>query len=148
MRLLAPILAVYAVPSEYLRAVAAGGAASVAPGATLVVATRGDRAHATRAVMTDVIAAVVPGRPVVALSGPSFAAEVGAQQPTAVVAASGRPGRGRARTACDRHARRFRVYRHDDVLGVGLAGAIKNVIAIAIGNFPTALAWATTRAPR
>jgi glycerol-3-phosphate dehydrogenase (NAD(P)+) len=124
-------LVVYAVPSEHLRAVARHGAAVVAATATLVVATKGIEPD-TRAVMTDVIAEVVPRHPVVALSGPSFAAEVGARQPTAVVAAS-LDARAAERVQRAMATADFRVYRHDDVVGVGLAGAIKNVIAIAIG---------------
>jgi glycerol-3-phosphate dehydrogenase (NAD(P)+) len=71
-------------------------------------------------------------RPVVALSGPSFALEVARQLPTAVVAAS------RDETAIALVQREFRgpalrVYGSDDVIGVEIAGAMKNVIAIAAG---------------
>lgn len=124
-------LVVYTVPSAHLREVAARGAAAVGRGSTLVVATKGIEPD-TRMVMTDVIADVVPARPIVALSGPSFATEVGAQLPTAIVAAShdaAAAERVQRAMAC----RYFRVYRHDDVVGVGLAGALKNVIAIATG---------------
>ncbi len=124
-------LVIYSVPSAHLRAIAAQDAPAVARGATLVVATKGIEPE-TRAVLTDVIAEVVPDRPVVALSGPSFAAEVGAQLPTAVVAAS-TDGVAAQRVQRAFSTKYFRVYRHGNVLGVGLAGALKNVMAIATG---------------
>jgi glycerol-3-phosphate dehydrogenase (NAD(P)+) len=69
---------------------------------------------------------------VVALSGPSFAAEVAAQQPTAVVAASDDD----AASAMVQEAlsnTHFRVYTHDDIVGVELGGSLKNVMAVAAG---------------
>ena len=124
-------LVVYAAPSHVLRAVVASGAAGVPAGAVLAVATKGIERE-TLALMTDVVAGAAPGHPVVAISGPSFAAEVAAGQPTAVVA------------ACDNHAAAklvqramssaaFRVYTSDDVIGVELGGALKNVMAVATG---------------
>ncbi|MFN2397130.1 MAG: NAD(P)H-dependent glycerol-3-phosphate dehydrogenase [Gemmatimonadaceae bacterium] len=118
-------------PSHVLRSVLSASAPSVASAATVVVATKGIERR-TLATMTDVAAEELPGRPVVALSGPSFAEEVVARQPTAVVAAS------RDQSAADLaqrafSAEAFRVYTHDDVLGVELGGALKNVIAVATG---------------
>ena len=67
-----------------------------------------------------------------ALSGPSFASEVCQGQPTA--GGGRRPEEATARDAQRIFATpRFRVYSHDDVIGVELAGALKNVIAIAAG---------------
>jgi glycerol-3-phosphate dehydrogenase (NAD(P)+) len=69
---------------------------------------------------------------VVALSGPSFAAEVVARQPTAIVAASGDPLAAElVQEACSN--RTFRVYTHDDIVGVELGGSLKNVMAVATG---------------
>ncbi len=124
-------LIIYAAPSHVLRAVVASGAPFIASGAVLAVATKGIERE-TLALMTDVVASAAPGHPVVAVSGPSFAAEVAAGQPTAVVA------------ACDDHAAAklvqramsaaaFRVYTTDDVTGVELGGALKNVMAVATG---------------
>jgi glycerol-3-phosphate dehydrogenase (NAD(P)+) len=79
-----------------------------------------------------VLEAVVPGRPVAALSGPSFALEVYQQQPTAVVAAAHDATTAEAVQTVFATPR-FRVYSHDDVIGVELGGALKNVIAIAAG---------------
>ena len=124
-------LVVYAAPSDYLRHIAAAGAASVGPGAILVVATKGIE-RGSLALMTTVVADEVPRRAVVGFSGPSFAAEVVARQPTAVVAASDDEEAALAvQTAFSGGS--FRVYTADDVVGVELAGALKNVMAVAAG---------------
>jgi glycerol-3-phosphate dehydrogenase (NAD(P)+) len=82
--------------------------------------------------MTDVVAQEVPGRPVVALSGPSFAMEVANHLPTAIVAAS-TDSAAALRTQEAFSASTFRVYTQSDVTGVELGGAIKNVMAVATG---------------
>jgi glycerol-3-phosphate dehydrogenase (NAD(P)+) len=66
------------------------------------------------------------------LSGPSFAQEVARGQPTAVTVASASPAFARV-AALALHSPGFRVYTSDDVIGVEVAGAVKNVIAIAAG---------------
>lgn len=66
------------------------------------------------------------------LSGPSFAAEVARGQPTALVAASRHEG-VRAALVDAFHGPRLRVYTNDDVTGVEVGGAVKNVLAIATG---------------
>ncbi|MFN0088078.1 MAG: NAD(P)H-dependent glycerol-3-phosphate dehydrogenase [Blastocatellia bacterium] len=68
----------------------------------------------------------------VALSGPSFAAEVAADQPTAIVAAShSQDWAADVQQALS--TSRFRVYTNNDVVGVEIGGAVKNVMAIATG---------------
>ena len=67
-----------------------------------------------------------------ALSGPSFAAEVARGDPTAVAIASS-DNELAERIQRDFSDPRFRVYRNEDVIGVELGGALKNVIAIAAG---------------
>ena len=72
------------------------------------------------------------GTEIAVLSGPSFAEEVYARQPTAVVAAA--RGQDVAQRVQQIFATSFfRVYSHTDVIGVELAGALKNVIALAAG---------------
>ncbi|HEX2830356.1 MAG TPA: NAD(P)H-dependent glycerol-3-phosphate dehydrogenase [Burkholderiales bacterium] len=66
------------------------------------------------------------------LSGPSFAQEVARGQPTAVTLASASAEFARE-AALALHSPSFRVYSSDDVVGVEVAGAVKNVIAIAAG---------------
>ena len=124
-------LIVFATPSHVLRDVSSAAKAWVAPGATLVVATKGIE-RGRLALMTEVIAEEYAGHPVVALSGPSFAVEVAARQPTAVVAASTEAAAA-LRTQQVLSSPGFRVYTQDDVTGVELAGALKNVMAVATG---------------
>ncbi len=124
-------LVVFATPSHVLRGIARDAAPAVARTATVVVATKGIERE-TLAIMSDVVAEQLPGVPVVALSGPSFAAEVVARQPTAVVAASASADAA-ARVQLALSGDEFRVYTHDDVIGVELGGALKNVIAVATG---------------
>jgi glycerol-3-phosphate dehydrogenase (NAD(P)+) len=122
---------IYAAPSHVLRVVARASAGAVSRGATLGVASKGIERD-TFALMTDVIAEEVVGHPVVAVSGPSFATEVAAGQPTAVVAASAsEPAAVLAQRALSSPV--FRVYTLDDVTGVELGGALKNVMAVASG---------------
>ena len=122
---------IYVAPSHALREVAASGAGCVHRDAVLVVASKGIE-RGTLSIMSDVVADTVPSRPVVALSGPSFAAEVANGQPTAVVAASkDLESASRVQRALSSDV--FRVYTHDDVVGVELGGALKNVMAVATG---------------
>ncbi|MCE2952462.1 MAG: NAD(P)-dependent glycerol-3-phosphate dehydrogenase [Gemmatimonas sp.] len=124
-------LVVYAAPSHVLRVVVANCAAHTPRHAVLSVATKGIERE-TLALMTDVVAEASPGHPVVAVSGPSFAAEVAMGQPTAVVAASvDHTAATLVQGALSAAA--FRVYTSDDVVGVELGGALKNVMAVATG---------------
>lgn len=124
-------LVVYVAPSHVLREVVRSGRGELAPGAIAVVATKGIE-RGSLALMTDVVRAELPGHPVVALSGPSFALEVARGMPTAVVAASD----DRAAAELVQRAlssTSFRVYTNDDVTGVEVGGALKNVMAVATG---------------
>ena len=122
---------VYATPSHHLRAILRSGAARADPGATLVVATKGIE-RTSLALMTTVVSEEAPEFDVVGLSGPSFAVEVARGEPTAVVAACRTDGPAR-RVQSVLSSRSFRVYTHDDVTGVELGGALKNVMAVATG---------------
>ena len=82
--------------------------------------------------MREVLAEVLPGQPGAALSGPSFAHDVGRGLPTAVTLAADRIEL--AEMLCARLAApHFRLYRSDDLMGVEIGGAVKNVLAIACG---------------
>ena len=67
-----------------------------------------------------------------ALSGPSFAEEVAAGEPTAVALAANEPAFARD-AARQLHTSRLRIYANDDLVGVEVGGAVKNVLAIATG---------------
>lgn len=82
--------------------------------------------------MTEVIADVMPGRPVAALTGPNIAREIMAGQAAAAVIATEDLAVGRAiQSVLTRGV--FRVYTNHDVIGCELGGALKNVVAIASG---------------
>jgi glycerol-3-phosphate dehydrogenase (NAD(P)+) len=122
---------VYVAPSHVLREVVASGAACVHSNAVLIVASKGIE-RGSLSIMSDVVAETIPNHSVVALSGPSFAIEVAKGQPTAVVAAStDLTAAARVQRAMSSDV--FRVYTHDDVVGVELGGALKNVMAVATG---------------
>ena len=126
----APVI-VSAAPSHAVRSVISGLRGRVQQRALVVSATKGIETD-TLALMSEVFEECLPEVRFAALSGPSFAAEVCQGQPTLVVAAS--RDEQTAREAQRIFATpRFRVYSHDDVIGVELAGALKNVIAIAAG---------------
>jgi len=123
-----------AVPSAHARGVYLRVLPHLERGAAIVSATKGLE-PATHARMSQVISQVVSPEfsPRIAiLSGPSFAAEAAAGQPTAVVLASSDIALANELQE-EFAAPNFRLYTNDDVLGVELAGAMKNVIAIAAG---------------
>jgi glycerol-3-phosphate dehydrogenase (NAD(P)+) len=124
-------LVLFAAPSQHLRAVARQAATFIDPAALLVVATKGIERESL-ALMTSVIESEVRDRAVVGISGPSFAAEVVAHQPTAIVAASSDADAAEA-VQNTLKSPTFRVYTSDDVIGVELGGSLKNVMAIATG---------------
>jgi glycerol-3-phosphate dehydrogenase (NAD(P)+) len=118
-------------PSHVTRQVLQRVAPVLLEGALIACATKGIETE-TLKLMHEVAAEVLPSHRFVALSGPSFAREVFAGEPTAVVAASADPGAAEAVQHLFTTAT-FRVYSNPDVVGTELAGAVKNVIAIAAG---------------
>lgn len=123
---------VCAVPSHGIRSVMRAAAPHLLPGAILVSATKGLEADSMLR-MSEVLAHETQhAHPVAVLSGPSFALEVARQMPTAVVVAC-HDGIALERVQADFKGPYFRLYGTDDVVGVELCGALKNVIAIAAG---------------
>lgn len=124
---------VFTVPVQYARAVLRTLRGQYPAGAPLVSASKGIEVASLQRMDEIVYAelALPPGQ-FVALSGPSFAREVADNLPTAAVLAG-------ADAEVVRHLQRrisaptFRFYSSSDVIGVELAGALKNVIAIAAG---------------
>jgi glycerol-3-phosphate dehydrogenase (NAD(P)+) len=123
---------VWAVPSHGTRDVLRLAAGAVARDAILVSATKGLEVDSLSRMSQIIAEELGLSRSIVALSGPSFAAEVAQRLPVALLAAS---SDARAAAAVQEHfrGRHFRLYATDDVVGVEVGGAIKNVIAIAAG---------------
>jgi glycerol-3-phosphate dehydrogenase (NAD(P)+) len=121
-------------PAQFVGRVMGAAAEHLRPDATVVSASKGIELDTLRS-MDEVLGALLP--PAImerfcVLSGPSFAAEVARSAPTAVVVAS-RAGAAARRVQSLLQTDAFRVYTNPDVLGVELAGALKNVIALGAG---------------
>jgi glycerol-3-phosphate dehydrogenase (NAD(P)+) len=122
---------VVGVPSHGFRTVLQEAAPFVAPGTPVVSLAKGVE-QGTLLRMTEVVQQVLPGCPVGVLTGPNLAKEVAAGQPAAsVVAFSDLTLAERLMGVFGNPM--FRVYTNDDVVGCELAGALKNVVAIAVG---------------
>ena len=119
------------VPAQALRSVAKLLASAIAARTPLIACAKGIE-HGTHKFMTEIIAECAPKAVPAILSGPSFAADVARGLPTAVTVAA-----TDAATATELaqalNAGTFRPYYSNDVRGVEIGGAIKNVLAIAAG---------------
>jgi glycerol-3-phosphate dehydrogenase (NAD(P)+) len=123
---------VVAVPSHVVRPVVRAVQAHLTDGTVVISAAKGIETDTLRR-MSQVIGEETSGRvPVVVLSGPSFAVEVARGLPTAVLAAS-TDATAAAHIQETFRGPSFRLYASDDVAGVEIGGALKNVIAIAAG---------------
>jgi glycerol-3-phosphate dehydrogenase (NAD(P)+) len=122
------------MPSAHAREIYRAIRPVAEPGSIFVSATKGLEPD-THARISEVIAEEIgldPSARIAVLSGPSFALEVAAGDPTAVVLATA--GAQLATEIQDEFSGpRFRLYTNDDVIGTEIAGAVKNVIAIAAG---------------
>jgi glycerol-3-phosphate dehydrogenase (NAD(P)+) len=123
---------VFALPSHVLRSITRDAVAWLESTAVVVSAAKGLEAGSLARMSQVLREETANARPVVVLSGPSFALEVGRGLPTAVLAASADAA---AAAAVQRQFRgpTFRLYASDDVIGVEIGAALKNVIAIAAG---------------
>ena len=120
------------VPAQTLRGVLGALAPALRPGAAIVLCAKGIE-RGSDAFTSDIAAEVLgPDAPVAVLSGPSFASDVARGLPTAVTLACA-DGRRAAQLAGLLSGPAFRLYHTDDVRGVEIGGAGKNVLAIASG---------------
>ncbi len=124
-------VAIFVTPSHALRAVARIVKPALAKNTVIVVASKGLE-EKSLLLMSDVATDELGSPPLVALSGPTFAAEVAAGQPTAVVAASMNEETALVAQRIFSGSN-LRPYTHDDVIGVEIGGALKNVMAVATG---------------
>jgi glycerol-3-phosphate dehydrogenase (NAD(P)+) len=127
-------MVLFVVPSQVVRGVIKAIIPSLPPGAMIVSASKGIELE-TLMLVSQIFEELLPPelyRNFAALSGPTFAREVAQEMPSAVVAASADP-RVASHVQSSFTTGYFRVYTNNDVTGVELGGAIKNVIAIAAG---------------
>ncbi|MCP3676022.1 MAG: NAD(P)-dependent glycerol-3-phosphate dehydrogenase [Deltaproteobacteria bacterium] len=122
------------VPSQFVRTVFPSIADKVADGTIIVSASKGIEESSLQTV-SGVLSEVLPTRlhkSIAVISGPSFAKEVALGLPTALCAAS-ESDEVAAKVQQTFSTPTFRVYTNRDMIGVELGGALKNVIAIAVG---------------
>ncbi len=124
-------IVLYAAPAQAMRSVVKAANPHLAAGAAFVICAKGIE-QGTRAFMSEVVADEAPQVEIAVLSGPSFAADVCRGLPTAVTIATHTEALAQ-RLAEQLSSRSFRLYRSQDVRGVEIGGAVKNVLAIACG---------------
>jgi glycerol-3-phosphate dehydrogenase (NAD(P)+) len=124
-------LVVCAIPTQFIRPTFARMAPSIAPDVPIVSIAKGIEVDSFE-LPCDILLAVTGARPIAALSGPTVAAELARRLPAALVAASTDPALA-ARVQAAFTSPWTRIYQSNDLVGVELAGACKNVIAIAAG---------------
>jgi glycerol-3-phosphate dehydrogenase (NAD(P)+) len=126
-------MVVLAVPAQKLRENLAGWVPLIPPGALLVSLMKGIELGSHQR-MTEVIAEVTGAAPdrIAVISGPNLAREIAGRQHAATVAACSDDAMAKhLQQAC--HTGYFRPYTNPDVIGCELGGAVKNVIALAVG---------------
>ena len=123
-------MVVFAVPSHAVQSVAEQAKEFIQRDAVLVNVSKGFDPQGRR--LSEVIHGVLPHNPYVTLSGPSHAEEVARNKPTTVVVAGS--DLAVCRTAQDVFMNNdFRVYINQDLVGVEIGGAVKNIIALGVG---------------
>lgn len=125
-------MVVVAIPSELVRGTLLRAAPKIDAGTIVVCASKGLEPEGGETMIEVLGAALPPESRAVVLSGPSFAQEVAAGLPAALVAASADvAAAGVVQAALG--GERLRIYTSDDPIGVCVGGALKNVVAIAAG---------------
>ena len=123
--------ALLVVPAQFLRGVIQVLASHLPDGLPLLLCAKGIETSSLK-MMSEVAAEILPASPSAVLSGPTFAAEVARELPTAVTIASGDASLGQAFIEA-LGSSRFRPYLSQDPVGAEIGGAVKNVLAIACG---------------
>jgi glycerol-3-phosphate dehydrogenase (NAD(P)+) len=123
--------ALVVVPAQYVRGVMERLAGALAPGTRVLLCAKGIETGSLKT-MTELAGEILADSPLAVLSGPSFAAEVARDLPTAVTIASRDPATARFFVAA-LASPRFRPYLSQDPVGAEIGGAVKNVLAIACG---------------
>lgn len=118
-------------PAQHLRAMCAELKNHLKPSVPLILCSKGIE-QKTLALMSEVVTATLPQHPLAILTGPTFAAEVGKNLPTAITLACKDQALGQ-NLATAIGSKTLRPYISDDVIGAQIGGAVKNVLAIACG---------------
>jgi glycerol-3-phosphate dehydrogenase (NAD(P)+) len=118
-------------PAQHTRQATTDLRGGLAPGTPVIICAKGVETG-SGALMSEVLAETLPDTPVAVLSGPSFAAEVARDLPTAVTLAATDITLAK-RLAAMIGSTHFRPYHGDDPVGAQIGGAVKNVMAIACG---------------
>jgi len=118
-------------PAQTLRQMLGALPGTLGAGVPLVLCAKGIE-RGTGRLLSEIVAELLPGNPVAILSGPSFATDVARGLPTAVTVASADEALA-AGLAALFSSQSFRCYSTDDLVGVEIGGALKNVLAIAAG---------------
>ncbi len=120
-----------AVPTQFIRAILERLAPHVPKNIPIISVAKGIENN-TLLRPTEIIAQVLGPRPLAAIAGPALAGEIAAGLPATVVAATLDPALAQ-RTQQMLGASNLRIYTNEDIVGVELAGATKNIIAVAAG---------------
>jgi len=118
-------------PAQHMRAVCEQAADNWPDRVPAIICSKGIEQESC-ALMSEVVGEMLPGKPIAVLSGPTFAAEVAGNLPTAVTLACDDETMAKVlmETLSTQY---FRIYRSRDVIGAQIGGAVKNVLAIACG---------------
>ncbi|MCL2077851.1 MAG: NAD(P)-dependent glycerol-3-phosphate dehydrogenase [Oscillospiraceae bacterium] len=122
---------VFAIPSKFVRETAQKAAEFISPGMIILNAGKGFE-EITKKRQSEVIAELIPNNPVVVMTGPCHAEEVGRGVPTTVVCAS-EDSEAAFYVQDNLQSETLRIYLSDDVTGLELGGALKNTIALCCG---------------
>ena len=120
-----------AAPAQHVRAICRALASILAGAVPVVICAKGLEEN-SGALLSEIVAEILPQAPLAILSGPTFAAEVARGLPTAVTLATADAELGHRLIAAS-GSRAFRPYLSPDVAGAQIGGAVKNVMAIACG---------------
>jgi len=120
-----------AIPSKGFRSLLISLAPMIVEDASIFWASKGFEIESGK-LLHEILTEELPSHDYGVISGPSFATEVAQGMPTAIACAGNNPV-ATATFANLIHGSRFRCYTSDDVIGVELGGALKNILAIAVG---------------
>lgn len=122
---------ILAPPAQFMRSTCATFSKVLPSHIPLIIASKGIE-NETAFLMSEVVREFFPQNPLLVLSGPSFASDVAKKLPTAVTLAAETMALSQ-KMASLLNSQFFRLYASDDIIGVQLGGACKNIIAIACG---------------